>query len=278
MSEETPVLDQDANDPVDTTDEVIDVVADEVEETPEADPVEEKAEEVEETTEETPEPEAKADEAPEEREVYTMPVAKAQEEKRKAVEKAKAEAEAELKKLRAEYEDKLANSTPKEFDLRLAQFSEKHGLDKEAAKGLLDLFKEDLPDFSRYENMAKEQEKAVHYAKARDEFDAKVLPLIQKDFPGVSNEHVQKVKEKVVELAFSKGYNTYRLEDIYAVKKGDFTFKNQMSAEPSGGRNSQLTTFKKLSDSEEIKLADRDPEGYEQYLKWLNGQESKFVN
>ena len=223
-----------------------------------------------------------------ERPVYTMPVSKAQREKKEAIERARAEAkaehEAEVAKLRAEYEQKLAQGTakPGDYQADLDKFAAEHGLDPKAAAGLLDVFekkvKQSLPDISKLDEILKQKEIEGHQAKVRNEFDEKVAPLLLKDYPQATPEHLRQVKERVVELAFSEGFNAYRLEDIYKVNRDDFEFKNGYSAEPSGGRTSELVDFSKMTDEQEIALAKNDPETFKKYLKWQASHESKFLN
>ena len=265
MSEDTEVLDQDANDQEEQ---------DSVVETPVVAALNEAPKLVE---EQKPQ---------EERPTWTMPVAKAQEEKRKAVEKAreeaKAEADASIAALRAEMEGKLAQAKGSpSYEARLKEVSEKHGIDPEVAKDLFGAFKDALPpppDYSKYDQILKEREIDGYKLKVSNEFDEKVLPLIQKDFPGVTPAHIADVKSKVTDLAFSEGYNTYAIEDIYKVRRDDFEYKNGFSAEASGGRTSEMVDFSKMTDKEEHALAERDPAAYGNYLKAMRTNGSRFLD
>ena len=270
MSQDEEVLDQDANDQAEETAEQIEAVEPQVDD-----------------NEKEPSKEAEATKAEpektEERPAWTMPVSKAQEEKKRAVEKAreeaKAESEAEIKSIREDYEARLARGTSTDgTQSELAQFAEEHGLDPEAATGLLDVFKKSLPNLSKYDEIVKQQEIEGYKSKVSADFDEKVLPLIQKDYPSVTSQHIADVKKRVSELAFSEGYNTYRLEDIYRVKQGDFEFKNGFSAETSGGRSSELVDFTKMTDAEEHALADRNPAQYAQYLKEMSKKDSRYID
>ena len=266
MAEAEEVLDQDANDQ-----EEQDSV---VEETP-----------VVEAPKEAPKP-VEQQKPQEERPTWTMPVAKAQEEKRKAVEKAreeaKAEAEASIAALRAEMEGRLAEAKGiPSYEARLKEVSDKHGIDPEVAKDLFGAFKDALPptpDLSKYDQILKEREIDGYKLRVSQEFDEKVLPLIQKDFPGVTPAHIADVKSKVTDLAFSEGYNTYAIEDIYKVRRDDFEYKNGFSAEASGGRSSEMVDFSKMTDKEEHALADRDPAAYANYLKAMRTNGSRFMD
>lgn len=229
----------------------------------------------------------------EERPVWTMPVSKAQEEKRKAVEKARQEAQEEAQKemerMRSDYEQKLndarqSDPSKADYDKRLEAVAKEHNLEPTAAKALLDIFKESvqIPDMSKFDQFAQAQAKEEAKLAASKQFDEKVLPLLKKDFPNATQEHIDEVKNRIVDpdtgLAFSKGYNTYRLEDIYQVKKGEFEFKNGFTAESSGGKASEIVSFKRLSDKEEIELAANDSEGYRAYINWLDSQDGRYMN
>jgi len=221
----------------------------------------------------------------EERPAWTMPVSKALEEKNRAVEKAKEEAqkeaETEMQKIRDEYEKKLQESRPKEdYEKELESVAEEHGLDKNAAKKLLDVFKKSirLPDTSKVDAFIREQEIAKHKTAVSNEFDEKVVSLIKQDYPSATNEFIQEVKGKVSELAFTKGYTTYRIEDIYKSKKDEFVFKNGRSAEPSGGRTSDSVDFDRMTDDEEHELAENDPKKYKEYLKFMSSKNSRYLD
>jgi len=220
-----------------------------------------------------------------ERPIYTMPVSKAQEEKRRAVEKAKeeakVEAQAEMQALRDEYEAKLKTTQSDQiaFNEKLKAVAEKHGLKTEAAADLLGVFKElATPDLSKYDKILKEHEMQSHKMQASKEFDEKVLPLIQKDFPNVTSKHIQKVKDEITKLAFTNEYHTYHLEDIYTVKKGDYEFKNGYSSEPAGGHSTEIVNFETLTAKQEHELADKDPEGYKKYLNYMRQKGSRYLD
>lgn len=254
----------------------------------EMEPVDHTGEEAEEV--EQPEAATEVAETPEpqtERPTWTMPVAKAQEEKAKAVEKAraeaKAEADAEIARVRQEYEQKITEVAPKpSYQEKLNKVAAEYNLDPEAAGKLLDVLREDLkgslPDYSKYDEIIKEREIEGFKSQASREFDEKVLPLIQKDYPNATPQHIADVKARVSELAFSEGYNTYRIEDIYRVKRDEFTFKNGFSAEASGGRSSELTDFSKMTDAEEHELSERDPATYAKYLKEMERKHSRYLD
>jgi hypothetical protein len=221
-----------------------------------------------------------------ERPVYTMPVAKAQEEKRKAVEKARLEAEekikadyeAKIESMRTEYEAKLSQGkSTSGVDERLRKFAEEKGLDVEAANGLLDIFKQSiqLPDLTKYDALVKQQEIDAYKSEVSREFDAQVVPLIKKDFPSVSESHLNKIKQEIEQLAFTKQFNTYRIADIYKVNKDRFEFKNSYTAEDTGGRTDNSADISNLTEEEAMKLP------AEQYVVWMDAQAKKqslYVN
>ena len=271
--DEERVPDQDANDPVDeNTDENLD---DEGAEAPQSEKGAEK-----------PKEEPKGEEKPrvilQKRPVYTMPVAKAQEEKKRAIEKAreeaKAEAQTEIERIREEYEQKLKKTGTTVSELE--QVAKDYDLDPKAVDALFTAFKKGIPipDLSKYDSIVESKEIEQHKMRVSSDFDEKVAPLLLKDFPQATPEYIRGVKQQIEELAFSEGYNTYKLEDIYKVHRDRFEFKNGMSAEPSGGRGTDLAEFRILSDEDEIKLADTDKVAYAKYLKWLEGQDSKYLN
>lgn len=273
-------MSQDEKDPTQVANEEVDETTGEQPETNEQEKDEKDEQKAEEQPKKQEEPKAEK-----ERPVYTMPVAKAQEEKRRAAEKAREEAlqeaEAEKQRLIAEYEAKLqANKPTSGMEDKISKWAEENGYDVDAAKQLVDVVKTSiqLPDLSKYDQILKEQELNAHRSKVSQEFDEKVAPLLLKDYPQATTDHIREVKQRIEELAFTEGYNTYRLEDIYKVKKDDFQFKNGYSAEPTGGRNSEIVNFETLTDEQEIELADRDFETYKKYLKWQSSKGSKYID
>lgn len=219
---------------------------------------------------------------PKERPVYTMPVAKAQEEKRRAVakarEEAKAEAERELSALKVSYESKLNGNSQENWRQDLQKVAEKHGMEVEALTDVFDVYRKTLPDLSKYDQVLKDKEIEKHKINVDREIDDKVAPLLLKDYPQATSEHIRSVKEQIAELAFTQEFNTYRVEDIYKVKQGDFAFNNAISAESSGSRATEFVDFTKMTDEDEIELADKDPEAYKKYVKWSVANDSKFLD
>lgn len=225
-------------------------------------------------------------EAKVDRQVWTMPVKKAQEEKQRAIEKAleqaRADKESEIQALKEQYEKRLQSASPSSYKDKVKKVAEESGLDPEAALNLLqpviDELKSSMPDMSRYDAIVKEREMEAERLKVSREFDEKILPIIQKDFPQATPAHILDVKEKIGELAFTEGFNTYRLEDIYKVNREQFEFKNGMGAESPGGRSSELVDFSKMTDEEEHQLAQRDPAKFKEYLKYQSSTGSRYVD
>lgn len=233
-------------------------------------------------------PEAAEEKAPEQRKVWTMPVEKAQEEKRKAAEKARAEAEQSaeerISKLNEEHAAEIArlSRTADPFDGEVEAVASKYNLDPGAAKELLGALEKklnaDKPDFSKYDQILKDREIDAARAKVAAEFDEKVVPIILKQHPQATPEHIRATRERIAELAFTEGYTSYRVEDLYTVKADEFEFKNGFSAESSGGRSSELTDFSKVTDEQEIEMAKRDPDTFRKFLKWQVAHDSKFID
>lgn len=248
----------------------------------------EAAEETPDAAAEETQPDVMEKEKAPERKVWTMPVEKAQEEKRKAAEKARAEAEQSAEerifKLNEEHAAEIARlSRPTDpYDGDVEAVATKYNLDPGAAKELLGALEKKLnaakPDFSKYDQILKDREIDAARAKVAAEFDEKVVPMILKQHPQATPEHIRATKERIAELAFTEGYNTYRVEDLYRVKSEEFEFKNGFSAESSGGRSSELTDFSKVTDEQEIEMAKRDPETFRKFLKWQAAHDSKFID
>lgn len=228
----------------------------------------------------------KAPERQEPRKVWTMPVEKAQEEKRRAAEKARQEAEEaaeeRISALRAEYEAKLAKAAPDDSDRELEEVAKKYNLEPDAAKELARVIAKKaapaVPDLSKYDEILREREIEGMKSEVSREIDEKVVPLILKDNPNATPEFIREAKGRIAELAFTEGYNGYRVEDIYRVKAGEFDFKDGYAAEPGGGRSGEMLDFSKVTPEQEIELADRDPETYRKLLAWQSSNESRFTD
>jgi transcriptional regulator with XRE-family HTH domain len=235
------------------------------------------------STEEKPEtPEVKEEPKKEERPVHTVPLSKFNEEREKAARKAReetsAEYEAKMEAMKAEYEEKLTKSSPEHEDV--VKLAEEYGYSEKDAEFVAKIIEKRTPkiDTSKYDKILEEQEKQANFAKVQSEFEEKVLPLIQNDYPNVTPQHIKEVKDRITELAFTEGYNTYRIEDLYQVKKSEFEFKNGYGAEPSGGRSAEMVDFEQMSDEQEHELAKSDPQTYKKYLDYMASKQSRYLD
>lgn len=233
---------------------------------------------------EPPKSEEKLEEAkPIERPVHTIPLSKYNEDKEKAAKKAREEAEAEfndkIEQMRSEYEDKLSKANPQSHD-DIVKLAEEYGYSAKDAEFIAKVIEKRSPkvDTSKYDKILEQQNQQALKSEVDKEFEDKVSPIIQKDFPGVTAEHLKKIKEVVTTLAFTDGYNTYRLEDIYAIKKGELEFKNGFSAEAGGGRSSEIIDFEKITPEQEHELAQRDPEAFKRYIDHMRSKQSRFID
>lgn len=266
MTQVVPVVPDDSN--LDENGEPIVPIVEEVDETDD--------------TEETVVPVPPPAPVPPERPVHTIPLSKYNEDKEKAERKgreaAKAEAQTEIDRLTQALADAKSSDTRDAITEELERVSEEHNIDPEAAKALLGVFKKAIPvQTPEINNLLEQQQTAVWKTKVSEEFDASVAPLILKDYPQATPEHIRNVKERIEELAFSEGFNTYRLEDIYQVKKSEFEFKNGYSAESAAGSQATFIDFGNITDEQEIELADKDPETYKKLIKWQKSHSSRFL-
>ena len=208
---------------------------------------------------------------PEKRPVYTMPVAKAQEEKRKAVERAEKATEERLK---AEYEARIADIQQAKGTDRVREIAEKHGLDADAVRDILSLAPK--ADMSKYDAILKENELSAARAQVNSDFDEKVRPELTKRYPNAPASFIEEVRQGMQDLAFTEEYSHYPVEHIYAVNASKFSYQDDLGAETPSGHGTVMSDFKLLSDAEQVKLAERDPATYARYVKWEEGQMSRF--
>lgn len=225
--------------------------------------------EVEETTEEK-----EQKEQPVKRTVYTMPVAKAQKEKKRALQKQKEELESqhsqEIEKLNAQ---KIEDVEDEDLDI----FAEEQGLESSVVKKIVEFAQKPMTKkLSKVDDFLAEKEKETEIVKVSQEFDNKVLNLIKQDYPTASPEHLAKVKKELSELAFTDEYHTYKLEDIYKVNKNQFVYKNDIGIEPSDGNNTEILDFQNMSDEQEHKLAQENPKKFAEFIKWQETQGSRY--
>lgn len=213
----------------------------------------------------------------EERKVFTMSVSKAQKEKKRAVEKAREEVRAEYEAKLAELQNKSANDV--EVSDELSTFAEEQGVDKEIIKKIVDLAQKPFSEkLSKVDGIIAEKEKIAEFAKVEKEFDEKVSDLIKKDYPNAPIEHINKIKKEVTELAFTKDFNTYKLEDIYKVNRDSFEYKDNYGIEPSSSTSVDVIDFDNISDEDQHKLAQENPQKFAEFLKYQDAKHSTLVD
>lgn len=261
MSEETKVHAEDEKQPEET-------VNDEVE-TTEEETTEEESTKVETPKQEEPQEQVK-------RPAFMMSVAKAQKEKERAIEKMREELEAkhaqELETLKSQ-----ASINESSDDEALKLFAEEQGVDVEALKKIVGFAQKPLIEkMSKLDELTAEKEKEAHYAQVSQDFDTRVSSLIQKDFPNATPEHISSVKKSIIELAFTPEFNTYRLEDIYKVNKDQYEYKDNYGVEPSDGNTVDIIDFSSMTDEQEHKLAQENPEKFAEYIKWQEAKHSVY--
>lgn len=222
--------------------------------------------------------EQKKESTPQERKprtVHMMPVDKAQEEKRKAVEKAREEMKAELDNLRQEYEGKINSpANNQDYTSKIEEFSQKYGLEVEAAKDLIGIIHQSLPDMSKYDQLMKNSELENQKIQAASEFDQVVAPLIRQDNPGVTQAQLDEAKQKILDLAFTQEYSSYPLQDIYTVKRGDLQVGHGYTAEPGGAGRAAEPDFAKMSEEELLALP---PDKYREATDMLARGQSLYT-
>jgi len=213
------------------------------------------------------------------RPVYTMSVAKAQEEKRRAVEKAVKEAEAKHQK-EIERVKQSANYNSAEVDDEIQTFAEAQGLEPKALAGLVSLIqKRSSKDLSKFESIIEQSKVQEEKSKLNAEFDKEIVPLIKQDFPNATPGFIQEVRAQVEGLAFTKRYNTYKAADIYLVNKSKFKpDKSGHTAEGSGSKGNEYVDMENITDEQLHELAEKDPKAYKQIWDHKIRKSSKFLS
>jgi hypothetical protein len=98
------------------------------------------------------------------------------------------------------------------------------------------------------------------------EFDRDIVPELVRMYPDATQEHIQKVKQQIQDLAFTERFHKYPLKDILAVKANDFAFKSRPSAESSrGGASVGYVDYDRVT-AEDIKKM--SPADAEKYFAW----------
>lgn len=156
-----------------------------------------------------------------ERPAQFMPLAKFNDQKAKWEEQKKAEIEKVRQETAAEYEAKIQELSGKpasaKLDDEIAKFAEEKGLDEELIKGIVGLVRNtqqssiDPKVQSVISELVKEKEYNETLAQHENLFNDEIANL-QKDYP---DEPISSIKDKLHELAFSEGYNTKSLFEIY---------------------------------------------------------------
>jgi len=156
-----------------------------------------------------------------ERPAQFMPLAKFNDQKAKWEEQKQAEIEQVRRETAAEYETKIQELSGKpasaKLDDEIAKFAEEKGLDEELIKGIVGLVRNtqqssiDPNVQSVISELVKEKEYKETIAKHESLFEEE-LSNLQKDYP---DESISSIKDKLKELAFSEGYNTKSLFEIY---------------------------------------------------------------
>lgn len=156
-----------------------------------------------------------------ERPAQFMPLAKFNDQKAKWEEQKKAEIEKVRQETAAEYEAKIQELSGKpasaKLDDEIAKFAEEKGLDEELIKGIVGLVRNtqqssiDPKVQSVISELVKEKEHNETLAQHENLFNDEIANL-QKDYP---DEPISSIKDKLHELAFSEGYNTKSLFEIY---------------------------------------------------------------
>jgi len=231
-----------------------------------------------ETTEEQPKQEEASteeekpnlDEEVEERPIHTVPVSKFNTiRKSERAYKEKAEKlERELKQAR--------EAIPKEQADEIQQYAEDNGLTYEASEALVKLAKREVEKrLKPFESQFANQEAETHKQKVANEFDEKITKRIERDFAGATPDLINEIKDSIVNLAFSKRYNTYALEDIYEINKNGFKFQNKQTAETSGSGYSEVLNYDSVTDKD---IEEMSPQEYKNYSDAMARKEQQWEN
>lgn len=98
------------------------------------------------------------------------------------------------------------------------------------------------------------------YAK---EFDKDITPLVKAEFPGISDEALKEVKDKLHELAFSDVYEKVPLAKIFKAEKDGFKVhvpKKEKSAEGGGSGKAHTTAVIDFENMDEETFKNLPPE------------------
>lgn len=210
-----------------------------------------------------------------ERPVYQMPVKKHQAEKAKWKEK-----EAEYQQKLQEMEEKLQSAGSRDLtDDEVSKFAEEQGLDAKAVAGLISLAEKKLSNKiapnEKIEKLLKEQEISEAKRQVEVDFDSRVVERIKKDYPTATQEHINKIKKEITELAFTSKYNTYDVADIYLVNRDKYEFKDNYTAESSSGKSAEYVNYDNVSDKDIESMSPQEYFKYSEYKARKQGKWSK---
>lgn len=222
---------------------------------------------------------------PTERPTFTMPVRKHTEQMETLKEKHALELEEARKQAREEAlaEARAAAPTGQMSESKIKQYAEKYETDEESVKDLLALIREENTTGAPKQTETQKQvaapapqgpsatEIAVAQKEVEVEFYRDVYPeLLRQNAPP---EHIEKVKNRISELAFTPEYNTILVKDIFAQKGSELGFVNRASAESSrGGSSAGVVDFSRVTNDE---INAMTPAEAEKYFAWEASQGKK---
>ena len=218
----------------------------------------------------------KEPEKPVQRQTFTMPVAKHTEQMNdlKAkhateLETARAEAKAEAIAEAAKAAAPDGNMT----DAKIKSFAEKYDTDPESVKDLLALAREGLESNApKPAESPKPQTAPVDLDAARKDVDLEfyrdVYPELLRQ--NATQEHIDKARNRIQELAFTDEYHTTKVKDIFAQKNTELGFAARASAESSrGGSSAGMIDYSRLTDQDVKAMS---PAEAEKYFAWEDAQ------
>lgn len=233
------------------------------------------------------------DEKKPERDISLIPAYKfkIEESKREKAEAALAEANNKIEEL-SKLKGELSKTDEEDLDKAIEIFAEEHGTDPKFAKGLKDLIlkgqklpadvQEKLKEIDNLKQFKETQTQTEKIAQAvkvyESDFDKEVLPLIKAENPEVSTDVILKIKESMKSVAFSEGYNTLPLKEIFHAKRATFEIpapkegKKTTEGDRSGVvRADTEVDFDNMTEEQFKNLSDADTEKYLAHKKSKGG-------
>jgi hypothetical protein len=201
-------------------------------------------------------------------------------------EKEKAELQSKIEELQSQSkEGKPAAEIAKTAD-DIREFAEKYNADPEAvealiakvvekATGKLALPKEvqeligKLPEVNEITQSYKE---TVAEGKFNQEFERDVKPLVEKEFPGITEAELQGVKSRIRELAVTEEYQRTGLHKIYKAEDEFRTAVSPKRKSADGGRSGRTGP---TLDLEHMSAEDAASLTGEDFIKWSDLQAEK---